>query len=85
MMGYVYAAVWLIIAAYLLFTAIKRDRTPILFILAGFMVFLSVWELLDTIYDVNMKAGTYGWIYKGVALVALIMCFIWFFKSRRGN
>ena len=85
MMGYVYAAVWLIIAAYLFWTAIRRDRTPILFILSGFMVFLSVWELLDTIYDVNMKTGTYGWIYKGVALIALIMCFIWFFKSRRGN
>ena len=85
MMGYVYAAVWFIIAVYLFWTAIRRDRTPILFILSGFMVFMSVWELLDTIYDVNMKTGTYGWIYKGVAVVALIMCFIWFFRSRRGN
>ena len=85
MMGYVYAAVWFIIAVYLFWTAIRRDRTPILFILSGFMVFMSVWELIDTISDVNMKAGVYGWIYRGAALVALIRCFIWFFKSRRGN
>ena len=85
MMGYVYAGVWLLIAAYLFYTAIRRDRTPILFILGGFMVFMSVWELADTISDLNLKAGTYGWIYKGVALLALIACFVWFFHSRKGR
>ncbi len=85
MMGYVYAAVWLLIAVYLFYTAIRRERTPILFILGGFMVFLSVWELIDVMSDINMKTGTYGWIYRGVALLALIACFVWFFRSRRGR
>ena len=49
------------------------------------MIFLSVWELIDVMSDVNMKTGTYGWIYRGVALLALIACFVWFFRSRRGR
>ena len=83
MMGYVYAGVWLLIAVYLFYTAIRRDRTPILFILGGFMVFMSVWELADTISDLNLKAGTYGWIYRGVALVMLIICGVRFYLIKR--
>ncbi len=84
-MGYLYAAVWLLIAGYLLYTAIRRNRTPILFILSGFMFFMAVWELVDTISPADLKSGVYGWIYRGVALVALVLCLIWFFRSRRGE
>lgn len=84
-MGYLYAAVWLLIAGYLLFTAIRRNRTPILFVLSGFMVFMAVWEFIDTVSPADMKSGAYGWIYRGVALVALLICLIWFFMSRRGE
>ena len=84
-MGYLYAAVWLLIAGYLLYTAIRRDRTPILFILSGFMVFMTVWELIDAISPADLKSGVYGWIYRGVALVALVLCLIWYFKSRRSG
>ena len=84
-MGYLYAVVWLLIAGYLLFTAIRRNRTPILFILSGFMLFLAVWELVDTLSPADMKAGGFGWIYRGVAVVALVLCLIWFFLSRRGE
>ena len=82
-MGYLYTAVWLVLAGYMLYTAIKRNRTPILFILSGFLVFLAVWEFINTVSGVDMKSGVYGWIYRGVALVVLILCFIWYFKSRR--
>ena len=84
-MGYLYSAVWLLIAGYLLFTAIKRNRTPILFILSGFMIFMAVWEFVNTVTAVDLKAGVYGWIYRGVGVLALIACLIWFFKSRRGD
>ena len=83
--GYLAAAVWLLISGYLLFTAIRRERTPILFILSGFMAFMGVWELINMLTEVNMKAGIYGWIYRGVALLALILCFFWFFRSRRNR
>ena len=82
-MGYLYTVVWFLIAGYVLYTAIRRNRTPILFILAGFMAFLGVWELISTVSGVDMKTGVYGWIYRGVAVVALVICLIWYFKSRR--
>ena len=85
MIGYLYTAVWFLIAGYVLFTAIKRNRTPILFILSGFMVFLGVWELINTVSGVDMKSGVYGWIYRGVAVLALAACLIWYFRSRRGD
>lgn len=84
-MGYLYTAVWFAIAAYLFFTAICRNRTPILFILGGFVTFLGIWELINTLTEADMKAGVYGWIYRGVAFVVLIFCFIWYFRSRRGD
>lgn len=82
-MGYLYTVVWFLIAGYLFYLALRRNRTPILFILSGFMVFLGVWELIDTLNEINMKSGVYGWIYRGVAVLALIACFVWYIKSRR--
>lgn len=82
MTGFLYTAVWFILAAYLLFTAIRRYRMPILFVLSGFMVFLGVWELINTLTEVNMKSGIYGWIYRGVAAVILVLCLIWYFTRR---
>lgn len=85
MTGYLYTAVWFGIAVYLFVTAIRRYRTPILFILSGFMVFLGVWELIDTLSEVSMKSGVYGWIYRGVALAVLIVCLLWYFLRGRGK
>ncbi len=82
-MGYLYTVVWILIAGYIIYTYITRERSPILLILSGFLVFLGVWELIDAINEVNMKAGVYGWIYRGVALVVLLACLIWMFFFRR--
>lgn len=82
MIGYLYTAVWFLIAAYLIYTAVTRYRKPVLFLLAGFVVFLGIWELLNTVLPIDMKNGVYGWIYRGVALVVLVMCLIWYFWLR---
>ena len=81
-MGWMYTAVWFLIAAYLIYTAIARYRTAIVWVLAGFMVFLGVWELVNTLIDIDLKSGVYGWIYRGVALVVLVLCLIWYFWQR---
>ena len=82
-MGYLYTVVWLLIAGYMLYFGLRRNRTPIIFILSGFLVFLAGWELVDTISELNLKTGMYGWIYRGVALVVLVICLIWMFRGRR--
>lgn len=72
---------WFILAAYLFFMAKRHYK--ILFLPAGFMTFLGVWELIDTLTELDMKSGIYGWIYRGVASVILALCLIWYFWQRR--
>ena len=85
MTGYIYTAVWLLLAAYMIYVTVKRYRTPIMFILSGFMVFLAVWELVNVLTPVDLKAGGYGWVYRGIALVVLVLCLIWYFVLRNRN
>ncbi|MBQ1354387.1 MAG: hypothetical protein IIY42_05990 [Ruminococcus sp.] len=85
MTGYIYTAVWLLLAAYMIYVTVKRYRTPIMFILSGFMVFLAVWELVNVLTPVDLKAGVYGWVYRGIALVVLVLCLIWYFVLRNRN
>ena len=85
MTGYIYTAVWLLLAAYMNYVTVKRYRTPIMFILSGFMVFLAVWELVNVLTPVDLKAGVYGWVYRGIALVVLVLCLIWYFVLRNRN
>ena len=80
--GLAYTLVWFLLAAYLIYVTIKRYRKPIMVVLSGFMVFLGVWELADTFTKVSLKAGAYGKIYRGVALVVLVLCLVWYFILR---
>lgn len=79
-MGWLYTVVWFAIAVYLFVMALRENR--FLFVLSGFMVFLGVWELINTLTEVDMKSGTYGWIYRGVAAVVLVGCLIWYYWRR---
>ena len=85
MTGYIYTAVWLLLAAYMIYVTVKRYRTPIMFILSGFMVFLAVWELVNVLTPVDLKAGVDGWSCRGIALVVLVLCLIWYFVLRNRN
>ena len=85
MTGYIYTAVWLLFAAYMIYGTVQRYRTPIMFILSGFMVFLAVWEFVNVLTPVDLKAGVYGWVYRGIALVVLVLCLIWYFVLRNRN
>lgn len=81
--GYLFTALWFILAVYLFVMAVRQYR--ILFLLSGFMAFLGVWELLDTLSEADMKSGVYGWIYRGVAAVVLIICIIWYYLHTRNS
>ena len=82
MTGYLYTIVWFLLAGYLIFVTVKRYRTPLMFILSGFMVFLGIWELANAILPIDLKSGLYDWIYRGVALAVLVLCLIWYFGLR---
>lgn len=80
--GYIYSAMWLIIAVYLFFTAIKESK--FFFLLSGFFLFLSGWYLADElITTVDLFSGVYSWIFRGVALAVLVISAIAYLKYRK--
>lgn len=80
--GYIYAALWLIIAVYLFFYAFKSHK--FLFFLSGYFLFMSGWYLTDQLLvDVNLFSGMYSWIFRGIALVVLIISVLVYFYSKK--
>ena len=80
--GYIYAVMWLLIAAYLFYLAVKESK--FFFILSGFFVFLAGWALANELLpDINLFSGVWGWIYRGVAAVLLLICIAKFLLGRR--
>lgn len=81
--GYVYAGMWLVLAIYLFYTAIKNSK--FFFVLSGFFLFLSGWYLADELLPVNLFEGVYSYIYRGVAIVVLIACAIAYMRYRKST
>ncbi len=80
--GYIYAALWLVIAVYLFFYAFKSHK--FLFFLSGYFLFMSGWYLANQLLtDVNLFSGMYSWIFRGIALVVLIISVIVYFYSKK--
>lgn len=79
--SYVYVALWYILAAYLFYIAVKESR--FFFVLSGFFIFLGTWALVDVFIETDLMGGVYGWIYRGVAIVVLIVCAVWYYLSRK--
>ena len=81
MTGYIWAVLWFVLAAYLFYMGFKRSKT--FFIAAPFFVFLGGWALADIFLEQNLMEGIYGWIYRGVALVVLVIYLAVYFKYKR--
>jgi len=81
--GYIYAAVWFILAAYLFYVGIKENR--FFLIVAPFFVFLGGWALADELTAVDLMSGAYGWIYRGVAILMLIICALKYYLHRKND
>lgn len=79
--GYVYAAMWLILAVYMFYLAFKHSK--FLFVLSGFFLFSFVWQLTDKLIETNLFAPPYSFIYRGVAIVVLIVCIVVYSKLRK--
>ncbi len=73
--GYVYTALWFVVAIYMAYLAIKHSK--FFFVLSGFFLFMSVWYLINELTpDIDMFAGTYQWIFRAVAMCILIVIII---------
>ena len=83
-MQYVYAVMWFVMAMMLIFKFSKENK---IFYLAGalFLVF-GFWWLFDALLpNVNLFAGMYGWIFKGIIAVVLVIIAIFYINYRKNN
>lgn len=83
-MQYVYAVMWFVMAMMLIFKFSKENK---IFYLAGalFLIF-GFWWLFDALLpNVNLFAGMYGWIFKGIIAVVLVIIAIFYINYRKNN
>lgn len=79
--SYIYVVLWYILAAYLFYAALKDSR--FFFVLSGFFVFLGTWALVDIIIETDLMSGVYGWIYRGAAILVLILCAVKYYLTKK--
>lgn len=80
-MGYVYAVLWFVVGMILVFKMGKENKA--FFALGGFFFFWGVWQTLNEVLAIDMYSGIYGWIHKGVAILALILCILVVYSERK--
>ena len=81
--SYLYVILWYVLAAYLIYQGVKENR--FFFIPAVFFIFLGSWALADIFVEADLMNGVYGWIYRGVAVVVLIICALKYFQSKKSG
>ena len=81
--GYIFAAAWFLLAGYLFYAGFKESK--FFFFLSAFFVFLGIWALLDELLEADLMDGAFGWIYRGVALVILIVTVVYYYRSKKND
>ena len=85
-MGYVYAAMWLIVGIYLIYTGAKENR--LFCFLGAYFVFLSIWWFVDEWIPVNMLDGVYAVVLRcisGAVLLAAVVIYVIQKKAKKHN
>ena len=81
-MGYVYSALWVIIALMLFFRFRKENK--VVYILSSYFIFLGVWWFLDEyLPGVNLTDGQYVWILRIVSAFMLGAALLVYFAERK--
>ena len=82
-MDVVYVILWAVLALYCYVMAHKVHK--ILYLAGVFFTFMFAWNLVDLLIDVNMQAGIFSWIYKGVSIAFLAVFLIIYWKIRQNR
>lgn len=80
-MGYFYTVLWFMMAA-LLYSKFK-DEGKIVYILSGYFIFTGIWWLANQLVVTDLMVGTYGMIFRGVSVLALIFLIFAFFDKKK--
>lgn len=80
-MGYVYTALWLL-AALLLFVKFRKESW-LVYVLSGYFLFAGCWWLANQLTEQELLSGVYGWIFRGVSIVMLVLLIVVHFLEKR--
>ena len=83
-MQYVYAAMWFVMAFFMIFRFGKENR--IFYLAGGVLVVFGVWWLLDAIYpEWQMFGGATGIAFRVVIVAALAVIVLFYLKMRKNR
>ena len=80
-MGYIYTVMWFMMAL-LLYSKFKNEG-KIVYILSGYFLFAGVWWFANQLVTTDLMSGTYGLIFRGVSVLALIALIFSFFGKKK--
>ena len=80
-MEYVYTVLWFMMAA-LLYSKFKSEG-KIVYILSGYFVFAGIWWLANQFVAADLMTGTYGMIFRGVSVIALVVLILAYIEQKR--
>lgn len=80
-MAYVYAGMFFLAALILIFRLGKENK--IFYFTGGLFLFMSAWWLLDELLQVDLFHGTWGWVFRGVIAVAVVIIGLTYWKERK--
>lgn len=80
-MGYVYAGMFLVAALILVFRLGRENK--IFYFAGGLFFYMSLWWLADELLEVDLFHGTWGWVFRIVVAVALVIVGLAYFRERK--
>lgn len=79
--SYLFAALWLFIAIYLIYQGFKTHK---LLILVSFLFFfMGIWYLVDQFISTDLFSNPYIWIFRGICIAFLIIIALFIIFNRK--
>ena len=79
-MGYFYAVMWLVAGLLLIFTVSKENK--IFYFLGAYFLYMGAWwGVNEYLTEINLFDGVYGWVFRGISAVVLIITGVFYVKN----
>ncbi len=83
-MGYVYSALWVLIALMLFFRFRKENK--VVYVMAVYFIFLGTWWFIDEfVTGINLMEGAYVWVLRIVSAVMLLIAIPVYYLERKDH
>lgn len=82
-MGYLYAGLWFLIAVLLIVRF--KNESKVIYILSGYFAVMGVWWLANEIFPIDLMNGTYGWIFRIISIVMIVVIVLAYYRERKVN